>query len=67
MGATHNSDVTFFQMNGMATPGVERVAELGSNGVFNTYQYERKQLICDMENPKNIFRFLDYYAKFNFG
>jgi Spondin_N/Secretion system C-terminal sorting domain len=35
VGATHNSDVTFLEMGGMATPGIELVAEAGSNGVFN--------------------------------
>jgi len=36
VGATHNADVVFFEMNGTATSGVERVAELGSNGVFES-------------------------------
>jgi len=36
VGATHNSDITFLEMGGLATPGIERVAELGSNGVFNS-------------------------------
>jgi len=36
VGATHNSDITFLEMDGMATSGIELVAELGSNGTFNS-------------------------------
>lgn len=36
VGATHNSDITFMEMGGMATSGIEQVAELGSNGTFNS-------------------------------
>ncbi len=35
VGATHNSNITFLEMGGFATPGVELVAELGSNGQFS--------------------------------
>ncbi|MGV6831645.1 MAG: T9SS type A sorting domain-containing protein [bacterium] len=35
VGATHNSDVVFWRMGEIATPGMELVAELGSNGTFN--------------------------------
>ncbi len=35
VGAAHNSNVTFLEMGGFATPGVELVAELGSNGQFS--------------------------------
>ncbi|MEL6810760.1 MAG: spondin domain-containing protein [Bacteroidota bacterium] len=34
VGATHNSDVVFFEMGGMATQGIEDVAEQGNNTVF---------------------------------
>ena len=34
VGATHNDTVTFWEMGGIATPGVEDIAELGSNSVF---------------------------------
>ena len=34
VGATHNSDVVFFEMGGTATEGVENIAETGSNTVF---------------------------------
>ncbi len=34
VGAVHNSDVVFVEMGELASPGVEDIAELGSNGVF---------------------------------
>jgi len=34
VGATHNSSITFFEMGGIATQGVENIAETGSNTVF---------------------------------
>ena len=34
VGATHNAQVTFWESGGLATPGVEGVAELGSTGTF---------------------------------
>jgi hypothetical protein len=34
VGATHNSDVVFLEMGGMATQGVENIAETGNNTVF---------------------------------
>ncbi len=36
VGATHNSSVTFVAAGQLASPGIENVAELGSNGVFNS-------------------------------
>ena len=36
IGAVHNSDVTFWAVGEMATAGVERVAELGITGTFET-------------------------------
>ncbi len=36
IGAVHNSSVTFWTSGGTATAGVERVAELGSTGMFRT-------------------------------
>jgi spondin N/type IX secretion system substrate protein len=36
VGANHNGNVTFLQMDQNATPGIENVSELGDNGVFNT-------------------------------
>ena len=36
IGAVHNSSVTFWAPGGMATAGVEGVAELGSTGTFET-------------------------------
>ena len=36
VGANHNSDITFLEMGGIATPGIENVAEAGSNTVFNS-------------------------------
>ena len=36
IGAVHNGDVTFWAAGEMATPGVERVAELGVTGTFET-------------------------------
>ena len=34
VGATHNSDVVFFEMGGTATEGIENIAETGNNTVF---------------------------------
>ncbi|MBT8277018.1 MAG: spondin domain-containing protein [Bacteroidia bacterium] len=34
VGATHNDQVVFLEMGSLATPGIEDIAELGSNGVF---------------------------------
>ncbi len=34
VGATHNDAVTFWQVGGLATPGIERVAESGTNATF---------------------------------
>lgn len=34
VGATHNNSVTFLEMGELASPGIEDVAELGSNTVF---------------------------------
>ncbi|MBV1922538.1 MAG: spondin domain-containing protein [Flavobacteriaceae bacterium] len=34
VGATHNDQVTFFEMGGISSPGIENVAELGSNSMF---------------------------------
>lgn len=34
VGATHNDQVTFFEMGSISSPGFENVAELGSNSVF---------------------------------
>jgi len=34
VGATHNDQIVFLEMGGLATPGIEDVAELGSNNVF---------------------------------
>lgn len=36
VGANHNNNVTFLEMGGTATTGIENVAELGSNTVFNS-------------------------------
>ena len=36
VGANHNSNITFLEMGGSATQGIENVAELGSNSVFNS-------------------------------
>ncbi len=35
VGATHNSSVTFVEMGELASPGIEDVAETGSNSEFN--------------------------------
>ena len=34
IGAVHNSSVTYWRSGGLATPGVENVAELGATGAF---------------------------------
>ncbi|MFK5981971.1 MAG: spondin domain-containing protein [Flavobacteriaceae bacterium] len=34
VGATHNSEVVFLKMGDLASPGIENLAELGSNTVF---------------------------------
>lgn len=34
VGATHNNQVTFWELNAIATEGIENVAELGSNSIF---------------------------------
>jgi len=34
VGATHNDQVVFVEMGGLASPGVEDIAELGSNTIF---------------------------------
>jgi hypothetical protein len=36
VGANHNANITFLEMGGTATQGIENVAELGSNSVFNS-------------------------------
>lgn len=36
VGANHNSNITFLEMGGTATTGIENVAETGSNSVFNS-------------------------------
>jgi hypothetical protein len=36
IGVVHNDDVTFWRPGGMATPGVEGVAELGSTDTFSS-------------------------------
>jgi hypothetical protein len=36
VGANHNSNVTFLEMGGTATQGIENVAEAGSNAVFSS-------------------------------
>ena len=36
IGAVHNDQVTFWEMGGMATAGVESVAETGSTGTFSS-------------------------------
>lgn len=36
VGANHNSNITFLEIGAIASPGIEDVAELGSNGVFNS-------------------------------
>ncbi len=36
VGANHNSDITFLEIGGTATTGIENVAEAGSNTVFNS-------------------------------
>ncbi|KAA1244819.1 spondin domain-containing protein, partial [Aquimarina sp. RZ0] len=35
VGATHNSNITFFELGGIATPGVEEVAETGADRTFS--------------------------------
>jgi hypothetical protein len=34
VGATHNSEVVFLKMGDLASPGIENLAELGSNTIF---------------------------------
>ncbi|WP_422107895.1 spondin domain-containing protein [Winogradskyella sp.] len=36
VGANHNANITFWEMGGMATQGIEDVAELGVNTAFNS-------------------------------
>lgn len=36
VGANHNSNITFLEIGAMASPGIESVAEDGSNGSFNS-------------------------------
>lgn len=36
IGATHNDQVTFWELGGIATPGIETMAETGSGGAFTT-------------------------------
>lgn len=36
VGATHNSDVKFWELGQLASPGIEDVAEMGSNANFNS-------------------------------
>ncbi len=35
VGANHNSNITFLEMGQLATQGIENVAELGNNTIFN--------------------------------
>ena len=37
--------------------------EQENNGVFDASIFSRKQLICDMEKPKNLLKTLHYFAK----
>lgn len=36
-----------------------------SNNIFSIHEYERKDLICDMEKPSNILKTINYFAKYN--
>lgn len=36
-----------------------------SNNVFSIENYERKDLICDMQKPLNILKTINYFAKYN--
>ena len=36
VGANHNNNITFLEMGSIASQGIENVAELGSNSVFNS-------------------------------
>ncbi len=36
VGATHNDQITFWELNSIASPGIEAVAEQGSNSTFFT-------------------------------
>jgi len=37
--------------------------EANTNGIFVIEHYERKQLICDMEKIKNLFKLFQYYVR----
>jgi len=37
-----------------------------TNNIFSISEYKRADLICDMEKPKNIIKWLMYYVKSNF-
>ncbi|MGY3795085.1 T9SS type A sorting domain-containing protein [uncultured Aquimarina sp.] len=36
VGATHNTSITFLEMGGLATPGIEQVAETGGFSIFES-------------------------------
>jgi hypothetical protein len=40
--------------------------EKTTNNVFDLANYERSELICDMEKPCNFFKTINYYSKYNF-
>ncbi|MFZ4398995.1 MAG: hypothetical protein ACOYO1_03085 [Bacteroidales bacterium] len=50
---------------GMVCLDMLRKNEKQTNNVFSIADYKRKDLICDMENPWNFLKTLDYFAKFN--
>jgi len=50
VGATHNENIVFLEIGQNATPGIENVAELGSNTLF----FEEINLAIDDENSNQI-------------
>ena len=39
--------------------------ERSTNNTFSLANYERRDLICDMENPINFLKTINYYSKYN--
>jgi hypothetical protein len=52
VGVNHNSNVTFLEMGGFATTGVENIAELGNQGVFQTVDVQNA---IDANNAQQFF------------
>ncbi len=58
VGVNHNSSVTFLEMGGTATTGVENIAELGNQNIFQTVEV---QAAIDANNAEQFFNAGDLF------